>query len=426
VIAVYETFDADPASWNPGSSEDNNPRKIYPGVEAPEAGPPEGATTIEIWHKWEGAYLEAIEAAFDEFNATNELGILVEVSHVDDISDALAVAGPAGEGPDIVAWVQDQIGRNAIAGNIVPIDEFVDMAFLEGTYEPAAVTAMVWNGQIWGLPESQEGIAIIYNADMVGPDDFPSDPYDFADLLAKGQAFRAANPDKYLLCNQALGGSDAYHVAPIYFGFGGADEIGYVDDEGNVYINNPAARLEAANWLLEWAEVAPAEASHEICQAMLVDGQAAAWWTGPWAIADLEAADVNVGLLPMGRPFAGIKLLMLTANGYDRGNGAAAVEVMKYFTSAEVQKTLSLINKTIPANTAALNDPELQAVSVIAGFGSSLNLAVPMPNHPFIDAQWGPVGDATLAIWTGAQSPQEALDAAQALAEETVAEIKGE
>jgi branched-chain amino acid transport system substrate-binding protein len=29
-IAVYECFNADPASWNPGASEDSNPRKIWP------------------------------------------------------------------------------------------------------------------------------------------------------------------------------------------------------------------------------------------------------------------------------------------------------------------------------------------------------------------------------------------------------------
>jgi branched-chain amino acid transport system substrate-binding protein len=29
-IAVYETFDPDPANWNPGAGADNNPRKIWP------------------------------------------------------------------------------------------------------------------------------------------------------------------------------------------------------------------------------------------------------------------------------------------------------------------------------------------------------------------------------------------------------------
>jgi branched-chain amino acid transport system substrate-binding protein len=29
-IAVYQCFNADPASWNPGAGADSNPRKIWP------------------------------------------------------------------------------------------------------------------------------------------------------------------------------------------------------------------------------------------------------------------------------------------------------------------------------------------------------------------------------------------------------------
>jgi arabinogalactan oligomer / maltooligosaccharide transport system substrate-binding protein len=47
-----------------------------------------------------------------------------------------------------------------------------------------------------------------------------------------------------------------------------------------------------------------------------------------------------------------------------------------------------------------------------------------MPNTPFIDAQWQPVGAATAAIYSGAQAPQEALTAAQAAAELTIADMQ--
>ena len=47
-----------------------------------------------------------------------------------------------------------------------------------------------------------------------------------------------------------------------------------------------------------------------------------------------------------------------------------------------------------------------------------------MANTPFAGAQWGPVGDATTAIWTGAQTPEEALTAAQAAIEEAIAQMK--
>ena len=82
------------------------------------------------------------------------------------------------------------------------------------------------------------------------------------------------------------------------------------------------------------------------------------------------------------------------------------------------------LNKTIPAPTAALNDPEVVALAALAGFGASLNLGIPMANTPFAAAQWGPVGDATTAVWNGSQSPDEAMAAAQKAIEEAIAQIK--
>jgi arabinogalactan oligomer/maltooligosaccharide transport system substrate-binding protein len=115
---------------------------------------------------------------------------------------------------------------------------------------------------------------------------------------------------------------------------------------------------------------------------------------------------------------------MLTKNAVDRGTAEVAVDVMKYFTSAEVQAQLAVANKTIPARTAALADPEVAALESLAGFGASLNRGVPMANTPFADAQWGPVGDATGAIWSGAQEPAEALAAAEATIMDAIAQMQ--
>jgi arabinogalactan oligomer/maltooligosaccharide transport system substrate-binding protein len=89
-----------------------------------------------------------------------------------------------------------------------------------------------------------------------------------------------------------------------------------------------------------------------------------------------------------------------------------------------VQAKIAEANKTIPAPTEALMAADVQALPTLKGFGASLNLGVPMANTPFANAQWGPVGDATTAIWTGAQTPQEALDAAQAAIEDAIAQMK--
>ena len=400
----------EPAAEEPAAEE--------PTVEEP-AQPPAAEATITVWHQWSGDYLTAIEQAFRDYEAEHP-GITIDLSKPEDTSNALSVAIPAGEGPDIIGWANDQIGTQALAGNIVALNDYgIDLTFLNTTYEPAAVRGVVWQDMIWGLPESQEGIAFVYNADMVTEEYLPSDPMDFDDLLAKAEAFYN-DTGKYLVCNQGLGNPDAYHVAPIYFGHGVPE---YVDDEGNAYLNTPEA-LAAGEWMVQFSEFAPAETSHDICKAMITEGDAGAWWTGPWAIADLEAAGINYGILPMGKPFVGIKALMLSQNAVDRGNEALAIDIMKYFTSGEVQAKIAAANKTIPAPSAALASSEVQALPTLKGFGASLNLGVPMANTPFASAQWGPVGDATTAIWTGAQGPEEALTAGQAAIEEAIAAMR--
>lgn len=389
---------------------------------APTAAPTlaPGQTKISIWHQWSGDYLVAITAAFADYMQQHP-DVVIDLSKPEAVSDALRVAIPAGEGPDIIGWANDQIGALALAGNILPLDDYgIDMDFLTSTYEPAAVNGVVWQDMIWALPETQEGIALVYNKALVAEQYLPADPLDFDALLADAQAFREANPDKYLFCNQGLGNPDPYHAAPIYFGFGVPS---YVDDEGNAYMDTPEA-IAAATWMLELKPYHPAETSHDICKSLLTEGQAGAWWTGPWAISDVEKAGIDYGIAPMGRPFVGIKTLMLSKNAADRGNEEIALDIMKYFTSAEVQKKLALINKTIPAQTAALQDPEVQALKTVAGFGASLNLGVPMANTPYAAAQWQPVQDATMAVWTGSQTPEEAMAAAQAAMEKAIAEMK--
>jgi arabinogalactan oligomer/maltooligosaccharide transport system substrate-binding protein len=388
----------------------------------PTAVPPTPVPPVKItiWHQWSGDYLTAITAAFNDYTAAHP-NVTIDMTKPDDVTAALKIAIPAGEGPDILGWANDQIGSNALIGNIVPLDDYgVDMNFLNSTYEPAAVKGVVWQSKIWGLPESQEGIAFVYNKALVTDEFLPKDPLNFDDLLAKAKAFAEKNPGKFLVCNQALGNPDAYHAAPVYFGFG---MPGYVDDLGNVYMGSPES-IKAAKWMVEFSKYAPKETSHDLCKGMLVEGKAGAWWTGPWAIADIEKAGIQYGIVPMGRPFVGIKALLLSKNAVDRGNQAVAIDIMKYFTSGDVQKKIASVNKTIPASTAALKAPEVQALYTLAGFGASLNLGIPMGNTPFANAQWGPVGDATTAVWNGAQTPEDAMAAAKAAIEKAVSDMK--
>jgi len=126
----------------------------------------------------------------------------------------------------------------------------------------------------------------------------------------------------------------------------------------------------------------------------------------------------------MGKPFVGIKTLMMSKSAVDRGTDKIVIDVMKYFTSADVQKKIASVNHTIPAATAALTDPAIAQLAAVVGFGNAASVGIPMSASPYAGAQWGPVGDAVTAIWSGNQAPDKALAAAQKKIEEAVAQMK--
>jgi arabinogalactan oligomer/maltooligosaccharide transport system substrate-binding protein len=47
-----------------------------------------------------------------------------------------------------------------------------------------------------------------------------------------------------------------------------------------------------------------------------------------------------------------------------------------------------------------------------------------MSPSPFSSAQWGPVGDASAAIWTGAAEPAQAMEDAEATLETAIADMQ--
>lgn len=378
--------------------------------------------TVTVWHGWYGGYTQEYYRIMDEFNATHPT-MAVELVYQQDMSNALSQAVPAGEGPDVVAWNHDLIGTLALADYLVPLDPWIDRSYLDSTFEPAAARGMIWRDQIWGIPVAQEGIALVYNRALISDTLLP-DPANFEDLLVRAAQFQQMNPGLYYVCNQGLGNPDAYHAAPIYLGHGLKDYGGYVDEDGHAYLTTSAA-ISAAQWISDFRPYAPAQTSHDICRHMLIAGEAGAWWTGSWALPDLDAAGIDYGIAPMGSPFVSLRNLMMTRNAVDRGNADMAVYVMQHLASMEVQKRVTLASHAIPANTAALNDPDVQALHAVAAFGASLHLGTPMANFPYAGCQWGPVGDATTALWTRVQTPQEAMNTAQATILECIASMNG-
>jgi maltose-binding protein MalE len=375
---------------------------------APAAAPTEpaaealgsGSTKIVIWHGWQGAYADAIKAVFADYAKTNN--VTIELLQVPDIPNKVQVAVPSGQGPDIIAWVNDKIGSNTLAQIIQPLDQYgVDEAYIRSTFTPVAADGVLYGGKPYAIPESLEALTFIYNKALISEADLPKTT---DDLIAKAKTYNGT--DKYLFVYDAR--ANAYFSAPWWQGSG----VTLVTPDGATGISSEAG-LKAAELIKSFTEIMPAQIDYSVADALFKESKAAIIMNGPWAIADYLAAGMDVGLatIPVvsnsgqpAAPLVGVKVLML-ANKAKQPE--AAVALMRYFGSSEVQARLAKANKQVPANTAA--QEEVKADPIVAGFINQAALGKAMPNSEFIDALWDPLAKTVEAIWTGTQSPADAI-----------------
>jgi arabinogalactan oligomer/maltooligosaccharide transport system substrate-binding protein len=375
--------------------------------------------TITIWHGYEGTYLEAKKAIYDAYTKQYP-GVTINLVHKPKLTDAVTTAIPAGQGPDIVAWVDDQIGKWAKIEAIKPMDQWVSKDYMNSQFSQAAVDASTYDGKIYGVPESVEAITILYNKKLISANEVPktSDA-----LVSFAKSFPSSHPGKYGIVWNSK--NDAYFNAPWVYGFGGY----FVKADGTVGLTSAGSKA-GFNYVASFKGAIPQSVDYGIADTLFKEGKAAMIVNGPWSVADYVKAGVDYGIamLPTisangkpASPFVGVKTLMLSATSQ---NKALAVDVMKFFANKDNQTNMVLTTREIPANKLALADPKVQAIGDIAGFGAQVKNGVPLPNTPYMSALWDPVIKALEAIWTGKQTVDAALSDAQSTAEKNVAQLK--
>ncbi|PDW03668.1 sugar ABC transporter substrate-binding protein [Candidatus Viridilinea mediisalina] len=404
--------DAETPADADASSEDATPEQPTP---APPTAVPD-PVTITIWHNWEGEYYTTIEALFNEYGAANNAEIeFVRVA--DDMHEALLAAVPDDQGPDIVAWTNDQIGKNVLAMLIQPVNRRgIDDDYLRANFSPVAVNGLSFEAQTWGVPESLQTLTLIYNRDLISTEELPQDT---DELIALAREFNT--DERYLFVYNGRG--DVHASAAWWQGAG----VSLVNPNGTTGINSPEG-LAAGQLIAELSTIMPQELDATMADTLFREGNAAIILQDLAAVEEYVAAGIDVGLatIPVvsssgqpGAPFVQVNMLMLAHNAHEP---AAAVELMKFYGTPEVQLRLAEVNRQVPANLEA--QAQMADDPIIAGFLAQTEQGKPLPNNEFIAAMWESVSQAVEAIWTGSATPEDAIEQAEALFNEKALELR--
>lgn len=367
--------------------------------------------TLEIWAEEEYAdFFEQVIPAFEEaYNA--------EVNYVEkgmfDTIDGIALDGPAGIGPDVMAIPHDRIGNLALEGHISPIN--VTDEEMAG-YLDTAKNAIAYEDEVYAMPFSLETTFLIYNKDLIA-----EAPETYADLeeLAKDPQFDN-NGDGSLAFLAKY--TDFYMVYGI---FGGYDAYVFGEDNSNpadIGLNNEGA-VEAAGYINKWySEYFPAgmkddASAYDIMMGNFLEGNTAAIVNGPWALQDIKNAGINYGVamlpeLPNGKrpaPFSGTQGWAVTSYSEEQ---ELATEFVKFITNEANSIVMAETTSKIPPHNAYVESDAAVNNEVVTTIIEQYSNSTPMPKIVQMAEVWSPMANAIGIIATGQADVETALDEA--------------
>nr|BBH87664.1 ABC transporter substrate-binding protein [Thermosporothrix sp. COM3] len=380
---------------------------------------PNAPKTIVLWHNWQGAYLDAKKAIFDEYHKQHP-NVTIKLVQQADLVNKATTAVKQKNGPDMIAWADDALGQLAASRVVIPMDQYISADFLKSTYSAPAAQAVTYNGKVYGVPETVEAVTMMYNKKLLKENDVPKTT---DELLNFAKEYQAKHPGQF---GVVWNTTDAYFDAPWFYGFGGY----YVKEDGTVGLTSEGS-LKATEYLASFRQYMPKQISYDVASSLFTEGKSAIIINGPWSYSDYKKVGIDVGFAKLptigatntpAKPFVGVKSLWVTSNAKDP---ALCADIMKFYTNTENQVKMSKQSSEIPANSAAAQDTSVKENPAINGYVAQIENGIPLPNTPYMSALWKPVQDAMTAVWSGKQSPADAMKAAQKAAESGVQNIKG-
>ncbi|MEV0587575.1 maltose ABC transporter substrate-binding protein [Nonomuraea sp. NPDC050310] len=389
-----------------------------PAGSASSSAAPAAGGKLVIWS--EGAKRTAALKPFAEQFGT-ENGVTVEIKELtDNPQQAFVTASQQGSGPDVMVGAHDWIGNMVQNGAIEPVTLTEEQ---KAAFNPVAMKAVTFNGQVYGAPYAVENLAIIRNTELV-----PEAPATFDELVAKGAELKKAGKVKEILCLQVSERGDAYHAYPLFSSAGGSlfgtTAAGDPDPAKVTVGTGDSVKAWAKLGEFGKAGALKATITPENSIATFASGKCAFLESGPWAMNDVKKSGLkyDVSAVPgveggkPATPFVGVQAFFVAAKG--KNKTLAQEFVTNYVTNVDVAKALYEADPRPPALSAALeavqgNDPDL------AKFLEAGKDGMPMPAIPEMSAIWEPFGIAEVSVIKGGD-PAKAAAAAQTAVEKTL------
>jgi len=354
---------------------------------------------VHLWHAYRGEERTALETAVDAWDdADDSVSVHVLALPPEGFSTKFEAAAPRGNGPDLLIAAHERVGAWSSAGLLAPLD-----APPAGLH-PTALEALTYNDALYGLPLATKSLVLFYNRALI---DAPPATTDHIEALP-GQLSDGVYP-------MAVAATEPFFHAPWMHGFGG----GVFDDSGEVALDQ-GGNAAALTWVKARVDdgTIPDEATGVLVTQLFNEGRAALAINGPWFLGEI-ADDIDFGVAPLptvsatgekAAPFLTVEGVLVS--GHARQPDAAR-RLAEHLVSEEVAVLRGREGRQSVATLAALAHPDIAQDPILSAFRAQLDHTVPTPNVPAMSSTWEPQARALRRVLRGAQSPDDAVRAAQ-------------
>lgn len=383
--------------------------------------------TLTYWYTESTAEVPVIRQLIRQFERKNP-NITIQATNTSygQTQSAFITAAQAGKAPDVLRSDVGWVTQFASQGYLLKIDPYVTQSdlsdYLNAPLGSAPLDYDEYNGNLYGLPQVTDFLALLYNKEELGlagvsppatMAEFETDAMEIVQRKAATYGFEA-------------NGSSSYYTLPFLYAFGG----GMFDEYGNIVVNDSGS-VAGLSFLLKLqntdkvmpqspVEYGPRTSEASTMLSDFMNGTTAMIFDGPFDVKEILTGSSfkkdhdNLGIASIPTGPAGQTGSPLGGQSYvisaDTAHPYEAYKFISFMSSTASQVMIAKANDTLPTRESAYQDGA-SSVPVISEFLSFKNIAVPRPVIPQDGNLFDAFDPAIGAALDGAESPVTALNA---------------
>ena len=338
-----------------------------------------------------------------------------------------ATAVEEGKAPDVLLSYVGIVDQFAAQGYLLNIDPYISRDNLSD-YLAAQLSYDFYNGHLYGLPQTTDFLALLYNKAELARAGITSPPETMADFEADAVKVVQSKAAPYGFETDGTGGN----VLPFLWAFGG----GMLDPHNNILVNN-AGSVNGLKFLLKLQNTdkvmpAPSNAHFSIYRGGMVSdfmsGKTAMIFDGPYDISGIltdsgfKSNPGNLGITGIPTCPAGISTCHAGQTGSPLGGQSyvisagtkhpfEAYKFIEFMSSADSQSAIARANHTLPTRRSAYQENGVSSDRFISKFFSLMPTAVATPAIPQNQSLFDALDPNIATALYGYQSPVAALNA---------------